>query len=122
MTGLELASIALGMSEKKIEKYLEKEVEIDVDCDGDGYFLMEFDVNELDFSDVVDFFPTSILTSTQEFWISVCAEADSFGNLHFKDCERLFKLHGGDWIEWTLDQPYGTPIRNVGVLKAALGH
>lgn len=122
MTGLELAAIALGMSARKVEEYLRKNVEADVDCDGDGYFFRSFDPEEFEFADILDFFPTSILTSTQEFWISVCAEADSFGNLHFKDCERLFKLHGGDWIEWTLDQPYGTPIRNVGVLKAALGH
>lgn len=122
MTGLELAAIALGMSEKKIQKYIEKEVEIDVDCDGDGYFIMEFDVKELDFCDIVEFFHDSILTSSQQFWISVCSEADSFGNLHFRDCERLFKSHGGDWIEWTLDQVWGTPIRNVGVLKSALGY
>ena len=122
MNGIELAAIALGLSEKKIEKYLRKEVEIDVDCDGDGYFIREFDINKLDFSDIVEFFHESILTSSQQFWISVCAEADSFGNLHFKDCERLFKLHGGDWIEWSLDQVWGTHIRNVGVLKAALGY
>jgi hypothetical protein len=115
MLAIELAAVALGYTVAEIKNEIRKSDRYKETLDG------IINPEELELFDILEYYPRSILTSSQEFWISVVSETDDDGNLHFSDCEKLFKMKGSNWIDWTLSQSYGTKIRNIGVLKAALG-